>query len=116
MNNIDKHVRILKYPTVLETLYTISEEGKVYSVMNDDYISWGYRSGLPYVNLCCYHEDNNGNIITSMEPFYIKDLVAYNYLDNADSYIERGYKTIYKDGNPNNNNYNNITYIPNTFS
>ena len=51
-----------------------------------------------------------------MEPFYIKDLVAYNYLDNADSYIERGYKTIYKDGNPNNNNYNNITYIPNTFS
>ena len=103
-------VKILQYPNVLKSLYTISENGKIYSIMNDDYISWGYRNYLPYVNLCCYHESTMGQVISS-EPFFIKDLLAYNYIANADDYLERGYRASYKDGNPRNNNYTNIMYI-----
>lgn len=110
INNQVECVKVLQYPNVLKSLYTISENGKVYSIMNDDYISWGYRGGLPYVNLCCYHESNIG-IVASIEPFFIKDLMAYNYIANADNYLERGCKVMYKDGDPRNNNYTNIMYV-----
>lgn len=105
IKNIE-YVKILKYPNVFDTLYTISESGKIYSMMNDSYLEWGIRNRLPYVNLTCKWDD-----IVSIEPFYIKDLVAYNYIANADSYLERRYKVINIDGNPMNNNYQNIMYI-----
>ena len=99
-------VKILKHPHVFDSLYTISESGKIYSMMNDNYLEWGIRSGYPFVNLTCKIND-----IISLEPFYIKDLVAYNYIADADSYLERHYKVINVDGNPMNNNYQNIMYI-----
>ena len=105
INNIE-YVKILKYPHVFDSLYTISESGKIYSMMNDNYLEWGIRNRYPFVNLTC---KINGNI--SLEPFYIKDLVAYNYIADADSYLERRYKVINVDGNPMNNNYQNIMYI-----
>ena len=78
---------------------------------NDEYLSWGFRNKLPFVNLSCSKEQG----IFTLEPFYIKDLVAYNYIANADDYIERGYEAIYIDGNPKNNNYQNIMYVPTRF-
>ena len=110
-NKNKEYVKILKYPRVFKNIYTISEDGKIYSMMSDEYLVWGYRNNLPFVNLCCNIEDGK----TSIEPFYIKDLIAYNYIANADNYLERGYESIYIDGNPKNNNYQNIKYIPTTF-
>jgi len=70
----DKCSVLLQYPGVLENIYTISEDGKVYSIINGKYLKCGIRNSLPYVNLCCKTSD--GLVV---EPFYIKDLVAYNF-------------------------------------
>lgn len=111
VNNKVEYVKMLVYPTVFDRLYTISEDGRIYSLMNDEYLSWGFRNKLPFVNLSCSKEQG----IFTLEPFYIKDLVAYNYIANANDYIERGYEAIYIDGNSKNNNYQNIMYVPTRF-
>ena len=98
--------KILNYPSVLQNIYCITENGRVYSIINENYIGWRIRNGLPYVNLSCDRERG-----ISLEPFYIKDLMAYNYIANADSYLERGYHASYVDGDPMNCNYKNIVYI-----
>lgn len=102
-----EYMKILVYPTVLENIYTISNTGQVYSLLNDSYIPWGYKNGLPYVNLSCNHDG-----VTSLEPFYIKDLMACNFIVNSMDYVERGCDVIYKDGDSNNNHYENIMYAP----
>ena len=87
-------------------MYKISEFGKIYSIANDSYISWSIRDSLPYVNLPCLKNDKY-----TLESFYIKDLVACSFLEDSESYLERGYRAINIDGNTMNCNYHNIVYI-----
>jgi len=98
--------KMIKNLGVPRDIYAISEIGTVYSIINDCSISWSFRNNLPYVNL---------SVITdrgwTMEPFYIKNLVAYNYIANADNYLERGCHASYIDGDPMNCNYRNIIYL-----
>lgn len=94
------------YPGVIQNMYCISKFGKVYSIVNDSYISWSVRGNLPYVNLTCLRD---GRYI--LEPFYIKDLVACSFLNNSLSYLERGYRVANIDGNPMNCNCQNLVYL-----
>lgn len=100
--------KILEYPKVIPDIYRITKEGIIYSIINEDCISWSVRNKMPYVNLSC-KDVLNDNIY--LEPFYIKDLVAYNFLPNAKSYIERGFRSVNIDGDPMNCNYSNIIFI-----
>lgn len=101
-----EEVKIINYPGVLRNAYCITQDGKVYSLINENYISWGIRNGLPYVNLSCVR----GRLV-SLEPFYIRDLVACSYIANAMSYLERGYHAVNIDGDLMNCRYTNIVYI-----
>lgn len=98
--------KILIYPSVIENIYSITRDGRIYSIISDSYISWSFRDNLPYVNLSSVR-----NGICSLEPYYIKDLMAYNYISDACNYLERGYISANIDGNPRNCNYSNIIYI-----
>lgn len=98
--------KYLRYPGILPNIYCISEDGRVYSMMNDNYIEWEIRNNLPYVNLITTIEKS-----TTLEPYYIKDLMAYNYIANPMSYLERGLKVVNIDGDPLNCRYKNIIYI-----
>lgn len=98
--------KIIKYPGVLQNIYCITEGGRVYSIINEKYLSWGIRNGLPYVNLSSVREGR-----ASLEPFYIRDLMAYSYINEASGYLERGYHVVNIDGDPLNCNFNNIRYI-----
>lgn len=98
--------KIITYPGVIPNMYSISIEGKVYSFINDKYISWSIRDNLPYINLSSIHGD-----YISMEPFFIRDLMAFSYISDAYSYLERGYRVLNIDGNNLNCNYQNIIYV-----
>lgn len=100
--------KIINYPGILQNIYCITKDGRVYSIINENYIEWGIRSGLPYVNLSCVRERR-----VSLEPFYIRDLMACSYIANASSYLERGYHAANIDGDPMNCAYSNIVYINN---
>lgn len=103
-----EEAKIINYPSVLQNIYCITKDGKVYSIINENYIDWGSKSGLPYVNLSSVRERG-----VSLEPFYIRDLMAYSYIVNASSYLERGYHAVNIDGDPMNCSYSNIIYINN---
>ena len=75
-------------------------------MINENYLSWGFRNGLPYVNLSSVRERG-----VALEPFYIRDLMACSYIANASSYLERGYHAVNVDGDPLNCVYTNIVYI-----
>lgn len=100
--------KIINYPGILQNIYCITKDGRVYSIINENYIEWGIRSGLPYVNLSCVRERG-----VSLEPFYIRDLMACSYIANASSYLERSYHAANIDGDPMNCAYSNIVYIKN---
>ena len=100
-----EEAKSLSYPGILPNLYCITRNGQVYSTINDAYISWAFKNNFPYVNLSCVKNNK-----WRLEPFYIKDLVACNYITKANSYLERGYHAINIDGNPKNCKYNNILY------
>lgn len=100
--------KIINYPGILQNIYCITKDGRVYSIINENYIERGIRSGLPYVNLSCVRERG-----VSLEPFYIRDLMACSYIANASSYLERGYHAVNIDGDPMNCAYSNIVYIKN---
>ena len=98
--------KIITYPSVLQNIYCITKDGRVYSMINENYLSWGFRNGLPYVNLSSVRERG-----VALEPFYIRDLMACSYIANASSYLERGYHAVNVDGDPLNCVYTNIVYI-----
>lgn len=98
--------KILVYPGVVQNIYCITKVGKIYSIVNNSYINWSFRGNLPYVNLSCMSERG-----CTREPFYIRDLVAYNFIANAESYLERGCRAVNVDGDPMNCTYYNIRYI-----
>lgn len=98
--------KIINYPGVLQNIYCITTDGRVYSIVNETYLSWGIRNGLPYVNLSSVR----GRLV-SLESFYIRDLMAYSYIVNATDYVERGYHAVNVDGDPMNCNFRNIRYI-----
>ena len=98
--------KMITYPSVLQNIYCITKDGRVYSMINENYLSWGFRNGLPYVNLSSVRERG-----VALEPFYIRDLMACSYIANASSYLERGYHAVNIDGNPMNCVYTNIVYI-----
>lgn len=98
--------KMITYPSVLQNIYCITEDGRVYSMINENYLSWGFRNGLPYVNLSSVRERG-----VALEPFYIRDLMACSYIANASSYLERGYHAVNVDGDPLNCVYTNIVYI-----
>ena len=98
--------KMITYPSVLQNIYCITKDGRVYSMINENYLSWGFRNGLPYVNLSSVRERG-----VALEPFYIRDLMACSYIANASSYLERGYHAVNIDGNPMNCVYTNILYI-----
>lgn len=99
-------VKMMKYPGLLNNLYTISKKGLIYSIMNDEYIRWSIRNNIPFINIPLNISDNKF-VMTSVN---IIDLVAYNFIRNCDSYIERGYKPIVLDRDYKNMKYNNIVY------
>ena len=99
-------VKMMKYPGLLNNLYTISEKGLIYSIMNDEYIRWSIRNNIPFINIPLNISDNKF-VMTSIN---IIDLMAYNFIRHCDSYIERGYKPIVLDRDYKNMKYNNIVY------
>lgn len=99
-------VKMMKYPGLLNNLYTISEKGLIYSIMNDEYIRWSIRNNIPFINIPLNISDNKF-VMTSVN---IIDLMAYNFIRHCDSYIERGYKPIVLDRDCKNMKYNNIVY------
>ena len=98
--------KMITYPSILQNIYCITKDGRVYSTFNENYLSWGFRNGLPYVNLSSVRERG-----VALEPFYIRDLMACSYIANASSYLERGYHAVNVDGDPLNCVYTNIVYI-----
>ena len=98
--------KMITYPSVLQNIYCITKDGRVYSMINENYLSWGFRNGLPYINLSSVRERG-----VALEPFYIRDLMACSYIANASSYLERGYHAVNVDGDPLNCVYTNIVYI-----
>lgn len=103
-----EETKMLIYPGILHNIYSISKTGKIYSIINDSYISWSFQGKDPIVNLIY---QNPLSRTLSLERFYIKDLVAYNYIANANDYLERGYRAVNIDGDPMNCNYSNIIYL-----
>lgn len=99
-------VKMMKYPGLLNNLYTISEKGLIYSIMNDEYIRWSIRNNMPFINIPL-NISNDKFVMTSVN---IIDLMAYNFIRYCDSYIERGYKPIVLDRDYKNMKYNNIVY------
>lgn len=99
-------VKMMKYPGLLNNLYTISEKGLIYSIMNDEYIRWSIRNNIPFINIPLNISDNKF-VMTSIN---IIDLMAYNFIRYCDSYIERGYKPIVLDRDYKNMKYSNIVY------
>lgn len=99
-------VKMMKYPGLLNNLYTISEKGLIYSIMNDEYIRWSIRNNIPFINIPL-NISNDKFVMTSVN---IIDLMAYNFIRYCDSYIERGYKPIVLDRDFKNMKYNNIVY------
>lgn len=99
-------VKMMKYPGLLNNLYTISEKGLIYSIMNDEYIRWSIRNNIPFINIPL-NISNDKFVMTSVN---IIDLMAYNFIRYCDSYIERGYKPIVLDRDYKNMKYNNIVY------
>ena len=95
----------LIHPNIFESVYTVSKDGYIYSIMEDSYIKWDYIDKYPSVILLTKEK---GFI---KKRFYVKDLVACSYIANANDYLERGYKAVNIDGNPNNCNYHNIIFI-----
>lgn len=96
------NVKSLRHPDILSGIYTIDENGNVYNTIEDRYINWSYNK-YPYVNLLC----KDGGL----KSIYIKNLMAYNFLQNAESYLERGWRVVNIDGNNSNCNYKNIIFI-----
>ena len=99
-------VKMMKYPGLLNNLYTISEKGLIYSIMNDEYIRWSIRNNIPFINIPL-NISNDKFVMTSVN---IIDLMAYNFIRYCDSYIERGYKPIVLDRDYKNMKYDNIVY------
>lgn len=103
----DEIYKILKYPGIPLDLYSISQNGKVYSNIKDEYISKRlmYKK-YPCVTLSCVIDG-----VYKLELFYIKDLVACSFIENSMSYLERGYRVVNIDGDPMNCNYRNLMYM-----
>lgn len=99
--------KILKYPNIPSVMYSINQNGNVYSNLKDEYISKKLLHGkYPSVILSCVIDG-----VHKLEPFYVKDLVACSFIDNSISYLERGYRVVNIDGDPMNCNYRNLIYI-----
>lgn len=98
--------KFITYPGVLQNIYCISEKGKIYSAMDDTYMEWGIRCNLPFVNLISSRKEG-----ITLEPYFIKDLMAYSYIAGADSYLERGFRAVNIDGDPMNCDYSNIIFL-----
>lgn len=99
---------INNHPEIFPSIYSISKDGKVYCVIDDQYLKWDYVTKEPSVNLVCKEKGDGGFV---RKRFLIKDLVACSYIANAYDYLERGYKVVNIDGNPNNCEYHNIIFI-----
>ena len=93
----------LVYPGVLQNVYSIFDNGDIYSSLSDCYISCAYRNGIPYVNLL-----NEDHVLC---PHNIKDLVACSFIENSKDYLERGYKVVNIDGDQKNYKVENLMYI-----
>lgn len=96
-------------PDVFPSIYIITQNGQIYCVADDLYLRWEYEGKYPYVNLLCKRKEKDKSF--TKKRFLIKDLMAYSYIKNPDSYLERGCKVVNIDGNPNNCKYDNIIFL-----
>ena len=93
----------LYHPDICDNMYTIDQRGNVYNLLEESYMIWKYKK-YPYVNLL---SRNKSGLIS----IYIKDLMAFSYLDNTKDYLERGWKIVNIDGDYSNCNLQNIILI-----
>lgn len=98
-------VKMMRFPNTLDNLFTISEKGLIYSIMNDEYVRWGYRNGKPFINIPI--RDKDKYVLSSIN---VIDLIAYNFIRDSDSYIERGYIPVTLNRNNTDLYYSNIVY------
>lgn len=96
----------LRFPTVPKELYLINQYGmvinRVANVLLKPTID---EHGYP----CVVLTSKDGDAFTH-EKFRIVDLVAYNFIEESESYLERGYHASNKNGNLIDNYYTNIVY------
>ncbi len=101
-------VKFITHPDIFQSVYSISKDGHVYCIMNDQYLKWDHIDKYPSVNLLKRKKEGEPFI---RDRFLIKDLMAYSYIANAKNYLERGCKIVNIDGNPDNCNYHNIIFL-----
>ena len=104
-------VKSIIHPEVFPSIYSISKDGQVYCIIDDQYLKWDFIGKYPSVSLICKNINIDGESNFSKKRFLIKDLMACSYIANANDYLERGYKIVNLDGNPKNCNYRNIIFI-----
>ena len=102
------YAKFLEYPGTIKCIWCITETGDLYCIPEDTFVDWKIDyQGNPYIELAFLAEQ--GYI---MIPVNIKDIMAYNFIGNSDSYLERGMMAININGNKLDNRYQNIKYIP----
>lgn len=110
----DRIVKKLIYPKVLSNLYLITDNGIVFNLATQNI--------LERRNSHLYYSTSRNMVLLStlsreipvkrysMEEYSIIDLMAYNFIKDSKSYLERGYEAITIDEDDTNANYENIRY------
>lgn len=102
----ERIIKKLKYPSVLDQLYLIDQYGILINRVANTIITPTIdEHGFP----CMVLSSKDGDEFVR-EKFRIVDLVAYNFISNSDSYLERGYHASNKNGILTDNYYTNIVY------
>lgn len=101
--------KFLKYESVIKNMYLIGQDGIVLNTISNSIEIPIMVDGFPYVVLTM-ERPMNSNRVFCRERFKIVDLVAYNFIRDSDSYLERGYIAINKNGFTQDNHYTNIMY------
>lgn len=105
--NILKHLR---YPSVLEKLYLINQYGIVVNQVAETLLLPTMdEQGYPCYILSSSIVYNGKNVFCN-EKIRVVDLVAYNFIRDSESYLERGYIAFNKNKILTDNYYTNIVY------
>lgn len=112
--NTERNIlKILRYPSVLEKLYLINQYGVVVNqVANTLLLPAMDEQGYPCYNLSSSIIRNDKKVFAN-EKIRVVDLVAYNFIRNSESYLERGYIASNKNKILTDNYYTNIVYYQN---
>ena len=101
--NNSQSTKILIHSDILDNVYSISNDGSIYSRLNGCYITSIIRNGKPCVNLL----DKDCNL----RSHYVDELVACSFMNNYKDCIERGYHLSYIDGDMCNCKLKNLIFI-----